>query len=669
MFTMPERQNPLSQVLQGLTEAAGPYIQQRKAQKAQNAIFETLSNIGEDATPIQFTRALYSNPNIRPEDRQAAAKTYLDLQGAQSKKNAGQFNADKLEAQEKRLNRLADLRKEELDLKRIIGEKGFESKENQTAMQERLGRLKNEREIAHLGMTEDLKRIDQDLAKARLAFDEAKFSKNHDLAQQTLETKNSLEDQKSRLNYEIALNNQSLKEQELQDRRQAEAEKIAQKGEQFEKKHGLSVYDREHKQVEEAYKEQAKTKSREAMRGVLQSLPEGASPGEVAAAFYEHRDILPEDRKDAANIIKMMKEAQTNAVRATQPKGGRGTEETGPTKAQKQDILRYNIERDRVGEPPLTEEQENGLLGYLNSPKAQPETKNTPSTIEKASAQSLAEGVMRPLKKGEQAPDYKGIVENREQEAQKAEKAELRLSGKSRGEQFKANRKYNTVQLDEAQKAVEHYNDLDRTIGNLENLNNSGDLPGWFGRAMLDPETGDPGTIAKIFGTSATSQLFSKNLNALISNIRGDVGAVRSNYEINRYMAQFPALLNTEDGRRVILRQMQINNDIKKLDKQSVIDVLSGRSLEEVSPTELLQKSNEKAEAKRKDLMAEMGYLTAHAEEIAQKRMPDRLPDQKQFNDVPENMRFEGSTIHNDKKKFFTYRNGYWEPSLGKKSR
>lgn len=90
MFVMPERQNPLNQLLEGLTEAAGPYLQQRKAGKSQSAILETLSSLGEDATPMQFTRALYSNPNIRPEDREAAAKTYFNLQTAGAKQTAAE---------------------------------------------------------------------------------------------------------------------------------------------------------------------------------------------------------------------------------------------------------------------------------------------------------------------------------------------------------------------------------------------------------------------------------------------------------------------------------------------------------------------------------------------------------------------------------------------------
>lgn len=90
MFTVPGRNNPLAETLSALSEAAGPYLQQRKQGKSTQAIFEMLQNMPEDVSPLQFTRSMYSNPNIRPEDRAAAAKTFYDLQQAQAKQTAAE---------------------------------------------------------------------------------------------------------------------------------------------------------------------------------------------------------------------------------------------------------------------------------------------------------------------------------------------------------------------------------------------------------------------------------------------------------------------------------------------------------------------------------------------------------------------------------------------------
>lgn len=95
MFTLRAAPNPLSQILNGLNEAAAPMLQQRATKNSQKAVFDTLSMIPEDASPLEATRLLYSNPNIKPEDRAAAAKMWQDSRNAQYREMSGKKSQPK----------------------------------------------------------------------------------------------------------------------------------------------------------------------------------------------------------------------------------------------------------------------------------------------------------------------------------------------------------------------------------------------------------------------------------------------------------------------------------------------------------------------------------------------------------------------------------------------
>lgn len=88
MFTVPSHPSPLAQILQGFSEAAPAYLQKRKEEKSSEALFNTLSQMDENVSPLEFTRLLHSNPNLLPEHRASALKSYTDIQNAQSRQTA-----------------------------------------------------------------------------------------------------------------------------------------------------------------------------------------------------------------------------------------------------------------------------------------------------------------------------------------------------------------------------------------------------------------------------------------------------------------------------------------------------------------------------------------------------------------------------------------------------
>lgn len=92
----------------------------------------------------------------------------------------------------------------------------------------------------------------------------------------------------------------------------------------------------------------------------------------------------------------------------------------------------------------------------------------------------------------------------------------------------------------------------------LDSLNKSDKLPKNLGRLNVDKH----GNLRVPFLASPESQRFIKTLNEFAKNAKDTYGARVTNFELTQFLKQFPTLLNTKEGRRQVLQQMRIVNDI-----------------------------------------------------------------------------------------------------------
>lgn len=109
-----------------------------------------------------------------------------------------------------------------------------------------------------------------------------------------------------------------------------------------------------------------------------------------------------------------------------------------------------------------------------------------------------------------------------------------------------------------------------RLINRLIQLNDSEKLPKGFGRVTIDPKSGEiffPGT------TNAETQLYEKTINEFTTLAKDSYGARVTNFDLQQFMRRLPRLSNSSEGRKLILQQMKIVNDLNDLEKQSLIDV------------------------------------------------------------------------------------------------
>ncbi len=119
-----------------------------------------------------------------------------------------------------------------------------------------------------------------------------------------------------------------------------------------------------------------------------------------------------------------------------------------------------------------------------------------------------------------------------------------------------------------------------RTIRRLNQLNESGKLPSGIGKIVnVNYKTGD---LRIPSGANKETQLFVKTVNEFLKGAKEIFGARVTNFELDRFMQGLPTLANTEEGRRVILRQMDIVNQMHQLENNSLKEVYDHYTLRRI---------------------------------------------------------------------------------------
>lgn len=73
------------------------------------------------------------------------------------------------------------------------------------------------------------------------------------------------------------------------------------------------------------------------------------------------------------------------------------------------------------------------------------------------------------------------------------------------------------------------------------------------------------GNLKLPFLASADAQRYVKTLNEFSSGAKGTFGARVTNFDLAQYMKRFPTLLNTKEGRRQLLEQMKLVNQLNSV--------------------------------------------------------------------------------------------------------
>lgn len=163
-------------------------------------------------------------------------------------------------------------------------------------------------------------------------------------------------------------------------------------------------------------------------------------------------------------------------------------------------------------------------------------------------------GAMKPDEEGFQWPDFKQRPKD--------------FTPKDWRDEMKTWRKENSPIFVENKKKLQNIKGDKLATKKLTQLNESRKLPeeGDFSRLLIDPETGDFRGVAQVLGfKSPEAQEWSKVIARFQNRAKDAFGSRVTNFDLQSYMKQFPDLLNTYEGRKRILRMMDINFELDEL--------------------------------------------------------------------------------------------------------
>ncbi len=124
-------------------------------------------------------------------------------------------------------------------------------------------------------------------------------------------------------------------------------------------------------------------------------------------------------------------------------------------------------------------------------------------------------------------------------------------------------------------------------IKSLTNLNESRKLPEGFERLIINPETGDFYGMAQLAELpSPEAQQWVKEVARFQNRAKDAFGSRVTNFDLQSYMKQFPGLMNSYEGRRRILKMMDINNKLDSLYDTALKKVYEKYDLNGVSQVE-----------------------------------------------------------------------------------
>jgi len=123
-------------------------------------------------------------------------------------------------------------------------------------------------------------------------------------------------------------------------------------------------------------------------------------------------------------------------------------------------------------------------------------------------------------------------------------------------------RKENRPSYDQAKEKLKGAQDEGRSLKQLENLNKTGKLPKGAQRINVNWKTGELRVPAL---ANKETQLFVKTVNDFTVKAKDTFGARVTNFELQRFMQRLPTLANTEEGRELIIKQMQTINKLNEL--------------------------------------------------------------------------------------------------------
>lgn len=165
------------------------------------------------------------------------------------------------------------------------------------------------------------------------------------------------------------------------------------------------------------------------------------------------------------------------------------------------------------------------------------------------------------------------------------------------------------------------------SLGLLNELDQTGKIGQNFHKLNINPKTGE--LVIPQLGTPE-EQLFVKTVNDFTVKAKESFGARVTNFELDRFMQRLPTLANSPEGRKLIIRQMQIVNKINSLEKYAIQEVFDRYGVRNIDYADAEKMARKKIESEKESLRKEYFDI----EQVAKKEDAENI--EKIRKNVPE---------------------------------
>lgn len=192
--------------------------------------------------------------------------------------------------------------------------------------------------------------------------------------------------------------------------------------------------------------------------------------------------------------------------------------------------------------------------------------------------------------------------------------------------------KLNNVEIKEINKKLQTSRGNLMRYEQLERLNDSKKLPEGLENANINWTTGE---IRFPKFANAETQQYVKTVMDFMSTAKDSFGARVTNFEVGLFLKRLPTLANTEEGRRVILKQMQAIEKLNVLHEQSIREVYDHYGTQKIDRASAERIAEDYRADEQKSLLKEFAE-SMHAQETHEARslapegkVPAKGPDGK----------------------------------------
>lgn len=189
------------------------------------------------------------------------------------------------------------------------------------------------------------------------------------------------------------------------------------------------------------------------------------------------------------------------------------------------------------------------------------------------------------------------------------------------------NQTFNNKELKETREKLDTHRTNVVKYKHMENLNESDKIPSGVGRLVINPESGEPYAIASLAGiVNKETQDFVKTVNDFLSGAKDYFGGRVSNFEVNSFKSRLPTLMNTQEGRRLIIKQMQLMEELQIIRDKEFSDGLKhyGRN---ANYSDIANIVDEKVEQKEQAVIGKLNTLLQASDYLDKQANDPKLKD------------------------------------------